>query len=98
MGFVEFILILSRVKLTLAPSFSSSFFRAIKRSVSFIFRVFNPESSQFIPKPKQETAIVCAISGESFKSNEIDLGKLKYGILLIIISSSIKVVLTPNFS
>ena len=43
---------------TLAPSFSSSVFKANNLSVSFILSVFKPSNLQCIPKPKHVTAMV----------------------------------------
>jgi hypothetical protein len=54
------------VTVTVAPNLTNSVFSASKRSVSFIFSVCKPYKSQPIPKPKQVTAIVWAMSGQLF--------------------------------
>ena len=64
-------------------------------SVSLIFKVCKPDKLQAMPSAKQVTAIVCAISGASFKFlTKISL--LVFFSLVSVIQSSPKVVATPK--
>ena len=53
---------------TSPPNFSISVFKATSLSVSLILSVCKPVKSHGIPKAKQVTAMVCAMSGAFFKS------------------------------
>ena len=57
---------------TSPPNFSISVFKATSLSVSLILSVCRPVKSQDIPKAKQVTAMVWAISGAFFKSRVRD--------------------------
>ena len=78
----------------LVPSFLISFFKANKRLVSLINKVFSPVNEQLIFNPKHVTAIVCAKSGDEIKSKVTDC--LEILVFLIVIELSLKTVSTPN--